>query len=890
MIILDSILNSFQDVILFVSLGLLSLGGIVCFIGFLRNGLKRLGVNLKRMPNIGGLLLGAMLLVGISNAFSKGTNSPPTSTNSPPAPTNLQPTSFSLIPNALEPNAFQIDIGFHLVSTVSNTVNDFTVPSNAVIQKNWYRRGAYQDCFTIAPSNWFFSVTNDGTFIDSVVVFSYGEFQPNVREKYFPRPFVYDLSIVPESNFDKLPSGINESFFWYSQTPSNSLLLTWHNALSNRLPENAVCFQAELWHDGSFEYRYQDRTEKWRTVFPFDYDGDGLENLVDLEPYIAHSHDCHGANAKWYEIACSNVFTSVTNLQSDVVVLPNGETACFQTNVNENAYYFVDVVLDKGFAPIYFNADHDSWLGSPIIVAYGGETNRVPLLIGVEYAITSSVPFFVSVSDFEYATIVTNNARSFTVKCPIEFEFIEELGGNGRSYSIDVKPFNPGGEFVWETEARTRLSSCWYGLGDFVFSGCSTCVCEGCSASGSFRFEGTRFDFTGGWCGCYEHDEESEDEDNGNDVTTNMNFASSVSVSVDKSAIVFEDEYSNDYDDTKPRCSTWSCVTVQFAAGSSDASCSVELTGGESKVVMHENSKSGSPCTSKRYNLKKNLTVTKKFYLEGVGVSSSVNDIQIRASISGGGSDSDSVDLTVYEVKVVPKKYISEDLMCRHEVGIGEEVEIELVPNIDFAVTPQQGQMKEMNLHIVPFEECKYNLEIGVSDASFTTELSSFEPKKYVAISEPEIVAYSIASNQAGCFGMKIPIRPSPTNVCFSALEFQEVSASNSSVTGYFASSDWQKYWYHDDNSGGGRWMDGDNVIDDYAEIFLCSQSWSNGTLIWHIPLAWRVKGNLNLIGVVFDEYTQTMEIESDGLVSIRKLNWKVERIRNHYPILSKEE
>ncbi len=117
-------------------------------------------------------------------------------------------------------------------------------------------------------------------------------------------------------------------------------------------------------------------------------------------------------------------------------------------------------------------------------------------------------------------------------------------------------------------------------------------------------------------------------------------------------------------------------VTVEFAAEIEEASCSVELTGGASKVVMHENSQGGAACTSRRYNIQANRTVTKKFYLEGVHASGGIGDVQIRAEISGGGSGCDNASLTVYQVEVRPQDYISETLMNRHEVGAGEFVDV----------------------------------------------------------------------------------------------------------------------------------------------------------------------------------------------------------------------
>ena len=82
-------------------------------------------------------------------------------------------------------------------------------------------------------------------------------------------------------------------------------------------------------------------------------------------------------------------------------------------DVNSNAYYFVDVVTERGPAPIYFTGDRDSRLGNPVVVALAGITNRVPLLIGVDYAVTSDTPFTVSFPiDYIHPTVTTNATSS----------------------------------------------------------------------------------------------------------------------------------------------------------------------------------------------------------------------------------------------------------------------------------------------------------------------------------------------------------------------------------------------------------------------------------------------------------------------------------------------
>jgi len=121
-----------------------------------------------------------------------------------------------------------------------------------------------------------------------------------------------------------------------------------------------------------------------------------------LQPDVA-GPDAHGTNAEWYNTVCSNVLAAVATSCDPPVELS------WLEGVNSNAYYFVDVVAERGPAPIWFTGDRESRLGDPVVVARAGETNRVPLLIGVDYAVTSDTPFSVSFpADYMYVEVETN--------------------------------------------------------------------------------------------------------------------------------------------------------------------------------------------------------------------------------------------------------------------------------------------------------------------------------------------------------------------------------------------------------------------------------------------------------------------------------------------------
>ena len=118
----------------------------------------------------------------------------------------------------------------HSPLPILNLAEPFAVrPANAVENAWWRARGAHVDGMTIPAEGWSFRTPTG--FLDSLLVYSYGEIQPNVETAYFPRPFPEaDLSLLPEGRWGMMPHEGAESLFWHATSPSNSLILTWQNA------------------------------------------------------------------------------------------------------------------------------------------------------------------------------------------------------------------------------------------------------------------------------------------------------------------------------------------------------------------------------------------------------------------------------------------------------------------------------------------------------------------------------------------------------------------------------------------------------------------------------------------------------------------------------------
>ena len=188
----------------------------------------------------------------------------------------------------------------------------------------------------------------------------------------------------------------------------------------------------------------------WKGLF-FDKDGDGLENSVDPDPLVAGA-DAHGTNAEWYNIVCSNVL---------VAAVAQGRTPpvdlSWRDGVNSNAYYFVDVVTERVPAPIWFVGDRTCRLGDPAVMALPDVTNRVPLLIGIDYFVMSDTPFKISFPvDYKYPEVETNVLCTARIHWPLRFVFRETIEGRKRVYKVSVEPYDPGGVFEWKKPDTVR--------------------------------------------------------------------------------------------------------------------------------------------------------------------------------------------------------------------------------------------------------------------------------------------------------------------------------------------------------------------------------------------------------------------------------------------------
>ncbi|MDD6029370.1 MAG: hypothetical protein PUE68_00950, partial [Kiritimatiellae bacterium] len=149
--------------------------------------------------------------------------------------------------------------GFVLVRVGTGEAWDFAPPPGAAVSDDWTSFGAARDWMYLGPDGWAFRHGAEESGL--LRAFSYGRVGLAARDSggaatnRWLAPFQTVLGLPPASRHDAAPD-VAPSLFWHLLTPSNTLQLTWLNALVDREPARPVSFQAELAPSGRFLFRY----------------------------------------------------------------------------------------------------------------------------------------------------------------------------------------------------------------------------------------------------------------------------------------------------------------------------------------------------------------------------------------------------------------------------------------------------------------------------------------------------------------------------------------------------------------------------------------------------------------------------------------------------------
>ncbi len=573
-------------------------------------------------------------------------------------------------------------------------------------------------------------------------------------------------------------------------------------------------------------------------------------------------------------IACSNILTAADG--------DCGVELAWRDGVNQNAYYFVEVVAESGPAEIVFSASQAGNLGSPVIVAHAGETNTVPLLVGVEYAVTSTVPISVSSPSDGYAQVTFGTPKTCRIHWPISFVFTEAIngptqsGGTSRTYSVTASPYGPCGVFSW---GPACLCGCMTCSGSAITFACTPgCACGAiCGATGSFGYEGLAFPVSGGECRCGFTDTSHP--------TQPQTEGPCLSVSFSDSAVIFEDTYKDSPGVWKPKRSTRTWLTVYANGGPSGGVLSLTSQNLQrlSPVAC------GPVVLPATLNLASNQTYSAHYLFEGDTPSATANDISVSGSLLPTGENEavqSSTSLSCVRVALEPQITIA-GCANRHTWGIGESVVCSWVPAgvpitvADCAGGEVMGQGGSFRVYRNPLVESVNVISFSLGSVQYMP-LCEVKMPEYVFVSRAFEEPSNVQAGIAGGVEMHLELFVAPTNVSFSALSFMEIPSSESVVTGYFHNAMFSSTWHHDEGMGAGEWhqIGIDNFFfDDYPSMNEeLPAPWSEGLLLWSIPIGWHFRGVESVTNALSDRVLQRFDFSSSGRLRVTKLGRWVER------------
>ena len=205
-----------------------------------------------------------------------------------------------------------IDRGWRAWEARTNADWSATMPEGAALCSNWWVRGAFDDCSIVRlgdcsfaggvsqsnnlnnPNNqtmWFPFGSNE---YDSVWAFPSGKIRFRLRDTNDIAAVGAPMSAVPF-----------HSRLWTAAGTNGARFVTWENFALNRDTNTPVNAQVELRTSGDFVTRSNGVETAYRRIEPFDWDGDGLVNELDLRPYHDDG-DCFGQGEGWVRANFTN--------------------------------------------------------------------------------------------------------------------------------------------------------------------------------------------------------------------------------------------------------------------------------------------------------------------------------------------------------------------------------------------------------------------------------------------------------------------------------------------------------------------------------------------------------------------------------------------------------
>ena len=741
--------------------------------------------------------------------------------------------------------------GYRLVAETNETGHSFAMPSNAVYVGRLHEHGARSDfgMHMVDFGAWAFPCGTNGGLRSRLWWFMDGRLQDAPRNPGFAASAGLGDTLAVQG----------ESRLWIL-ADGDERTVTWERFFACGDTNREANAQISLRGDGGFTVRSNDLVRIYRRVNPDDWDDDGIPNEEDIYP-LAYDGDNFGPHQE----------------------LPPG--------ANSNAYCWVDVVVLNANALVTFTGDGASELPDPTFIAKAGETNRVAILIGKTYQVTSRLPISCvdqSSGEIEVDQISPSELQIvWPVTIEVESEELRMESGIGNSplstlqstlptpysllstlnsqFAMSVWPDCLGGGFTWTNSCCSISSS----GGVFTYACSDACHCGGCFAIGYYGYEGYSLPAYGGWCGCagaYDSSPEQGDDDGPHGAGASATFS--------KSAVIFEDGYWNTPTNWIERHSTQAELHCVAHGGPNGGHVRFEISG-ENKLErvfghllpVEQDVSPGN---------KLDFTIVYRGQLPSTNAEDIVVTTTFAENVQGATQEVTTATLTSVRIEVEPTSY-REDSPNRHVMGVRERFMIHRMPqNANISINVASGWLYssgyQTSIYACPLSAGSNGIEILSSDgARHVPNITVVEPQGIVCEGGE-------SACRDGVIAMKLYPYILPLDVSFSGISMMEVPSLDGGPSGYFTNTMFSAFWHHTTNRAAGVWHHPTNenffFYDTPSFDLYCPSPLSHGTITWVIPLGWGEIGATALYDV-FDTvaavYQQVFTLDESGGLRIDK-------------------
>ena len=730
--------------------------------------------------------------------------------------------------------------GYRLVSETNETGHSFAMPSNAAYIGRLHEHGARSDfgMHRVDFGAWAFPCGANGVLRSWLWWFMDGRLQDAPRNPGFAASAGLGDTLAVQG----------ESRLWLLEDGDERTVM-WERFFAGGDTNRVVNAQISLRGDGGFTVRSNDLVRVYRRVNPDDWDDDGTPNDTDPNP-LSYDGDNFGPHQE----------------------LPEG--------ANTNAYYWVDLVVAQANSLISFVGDGPSALPDPVFIAKAGATNRVILLIGKTYQVTSRMPITCIGWSSGEIEICYYSQTELYIRWPVEID-CETMRSVSSAFSMSVWPDWLGGGFTWTNGCCAVVS---LGGWRYGFTCAENCICTGCGTEGYYGYEAYRLPACGGACGCSPH---GDDDTGGEEEPPSVG----VSVSFSKDAVIFESAYTNSYGQHVNGQSTMTRLTCLANGGVHGGHLVFSIAGVDKLLCVH-----GDQPPPVEMDLAPNETVA--FNIDYLGKKSSAGkgDIMAVAMLTEYDTSivhEDMASLTSIGVRTcVHSSWIP--WTARKELGVGEKAIVIVEPCGDDLGLSIMGceYLQEQWIYHAPFHGAVDYVSIACGEATLPIVFTVVEPESVVAVRC--ITNSTVGVGRAGGIVCEYDLHLLPTNVSFSAIETSELPQVSTNAWGYFAKPELAELLDHGAH-GGGVWhgLLPRNLFFDTASISDIPGDWlDGGAFTYPIPRAWRPADVASITNELnhSHSYDQRMELDPDGTTRIIKFSYTVERATNGIMTVTRSE